>query len=133
MEGKLISLYELQIRRELDKILPGIYDKIETIAKLHLSVGLRILGVLVGYACKAQHLDCIILGRKLIKKMPTDWVIQHLPEAVKVNLYLDDEWEYRRLLELISEVAPQLLKEYIAIGLESNNWEVREAAEDFLD
>ena len=54
-----------------------------------------------------------------------------LQDAVTRTLDLDDEWEYRRLVELLLEIAPQFVERYLEIGRSSNVADVREAAEDF--
>jgi hypothetical protein len=46
-------------------------------------------------------------------------------------LDLNDEWEFRRLLELYEMLDEQLLRRLVEHGSHSKNPEVREAAEDY--
>jgi hypothetical protein len=53
-------------------------------------------------------------------------------ESVIINaISFDNEWEYRRLLELLVETCPNMMSNIISKGLLSKNEEVVEAAEDF--
>ena len=42
-----------------------------------------------------------------------------------------DEWEYRRLVELVVLVLPELKQEVLKLGAQSENEEMREVVEDF--
>jgi hypothetical protein len=59
--------------------------------------------------------------------------LRHLDAAVAEQLNLDDEWEYRRLLELLSLLAPERLPVLIERGRSSPDAESRNAAEDWSD
>jgi len=127
-----ISPYAEQIQEQLNSLYPGVYERISAISALPLSVGLSILVTLLELACQGQHTGMIVLARQRIAKIPSEWLLQQLPKAISESLSLEDEWEYRRLLELLRDVAPQLLTGYIEQGLESEDADIREAAEDFL-
>lgn len=133
MDSNVVHPYELQIRQVLDKILPNAYDSIEKIEKLPPKTGLRILAILTKFACKSQNLSLIMLARERIKKMPLEWLFQYFPEAAYESVCFEDEWEYRRLLELVQETVPQLLEVFINQGASSKNEEIREVIEDFLN
>jgi hypothetical protein len=47
------------------------------------------------------------------------------------SIDVEDDWEYRRLVELVEECMPQALKIFIALGYKSKNDEIREAAIEF--
>lgn len=70
-------------------------------------------------------------GRKIIFALPRQWVIENIHSIAQEILDLSDGWEYRRLLEVYKELNEGLLRKLVAIGLESANDEVREAADDF--
>lgn len=83
-------------------------------------------------ACKPTYVPKIVEGRDKIKAMPRGWVIQNIDRAVEATLDLADYWDYRRLLEVLIIIeAHDSLNGYIAIGLASKDYDVREAAEDF--
>ncbi|CAH8768854.1 hypothetical protein [Paenibacillus dendritiformis] len=131
MNSKFVDPFELRIRKALDQVLPDSYDSIENFEKFPHKIGLSVLQILIEYACKSQNINSILLARDRIKKIPSKWLLEYLPEAAKDSICSEDEWEYRRLLELVDEAVPQLLQVYIEQGLLSDNDEVQEAAMDF--
>ncbi|WP_090671816.1 hypothetical protein [Paenibacillus tianmuensis] len=132
MNDDIISPQELRFRNELNQILPNAYDRIDDIESFPESIGTEILAFFVGYACHPQNWPLIELARNKIKTIPSKWLLKHLPEVARTTICFEDDWEYRRLLELISEAAPILLNWGIEQGVNSTNEEVREAAEDFM-
>lgn len=122
--------YELRVQEKLNKIFPDIYEGIEGIVKLQEHIAFKVLTILVEYACIGQNTTPIVLARNKIKKIPSDWLVQHFPKVIQSSINVEDEWEYSRLMELIIETAPQLVQDYVELGLASINEEVREAAED---
>jgi hypothetical protein len=82
-------------------------------------------------ACRAQNDSVITRGRAEILAMPRDLVLQNIEALAPLTLPLDEDWEYRRLLELFAELDAPLLQRLITRGLKSANPEVREAAQDF--
>lgn len=131
MTSKFVDPFELRLRKALDKVLPDSYDSIENFEKFPHKIGLSILEILIEYACKSQNIALITLARDRIKKIPSRSLFEYLPKAAKGSICIEDEWEYRRLLELVNEAVPQLLEAYIEQGLLSDNDEVQEAATDF--
>lgn len=131
MNSKFVDPFELRLRKALDKVLPDSYDSIENFEKFPHKIGLSILEILIEYACKSQNIALITLARDRIKKIPSRSLFEYLPKADKGSICIEDEWEYRRLLELVNEAVPQLLEAYIEQGLLSDNDEVQEAAMDF--
>lgn len=82
-------------------------------------------------ACTCQGLSRINQGRAAILALPRQWVLQEIERVAKESLDLNDEWEYRRLLELAESLDPALVQRLVAFGLASANIEVQEAADDF--
>ena len=62
--------------------------------------------------------------------MPRDQVLRDIERVAADCLSPDEEWEFRRLLEVYEELDRGLLLRLIEIGLASENAGVREAAED---
>lgn len=133
MNDEIISPYELQFKNALNQISPDVYDNMDEIESLPESIGIKILTLLVEYACRAQNLSPIVLARDKIKTIPSKWLIKYLPEVAKKTINFEDEWEYRRMLELVSEAVPMLLTWGIEQGINSTNEEVREAAKDYME
>ena len=127
------SHFHVQIENQLDRIVPEISSNLGTIPMLQKDKGQAVVSVLVGYACQGQNEAPIMTARNLIKQIPADWLEKDLSLAISNCLRLDDESEYRRLLELLKELSPTLLRLYVDTGRKSGNAEVREAALDFVD
>jgi hypothetical protein len=84
-------------------------------------------------ACQCQGSAQILRGRSLIAAMPRSWLSENIITAAESQLNLeDDEWEYRRLLEVCAlNDLHQVASELIRRGLSSSNEEIREAATDY--
>ena len=87
----------------------------------------------LGLACKAQHIGRIIQGRIEVLAMPREWVLKEINSGINTTLDLNDSWEYRRLLELLKMLDCAILNEYILIGLQNTDSEIKEAASDFRE
>jgi len=116
MNTNLVDPYELNIRKALDKILPGAYDNIEKIGGFPTEIRKNILEILIKYACESQNVTAIMLARDRIKKIPSSCLSCIFLEALDAVIDFQDEWEYRRLLELVKEAVPDLLTLFIDRG-----------------
>jgi hypothetical protein len=86
----------------------------------------------LGCGCQAQNARSITLGRLVAVEIPREWFVARIEGVASRVLNLEDEWEYRRLLELYSGVDEGLLRRLIAHGLGSANADIREAAVEGL-
>ena len=82
-------------------------------------------------ACQPQNAHRILAGRQQVLAFPKTWVIENIEEVATEVLDLNDYWEYRRLLELVETLSSDVLRRLVAIGLISDDSDVREAAEDY--
>jgi hypothetical protein len=121
-----------QLVRQLDAVSPGVYQHLDTLDSLPKTKAMEVVGILLTDACQAQNDLVIRLGREGLSAIPRAWLQAVLPEAIERFLNLDDDWEYRRLLEFLQESLPALLPDYARRGLASKNAEIREAAEDYI-
>jgi hypothetical protein len=120
-------------KAELDKLSPNISTDLGDIATRPEQVGEQILEAILRRGCQAQHTRNIVLGRLAAAEVPRDWFVARVETVAARVLNLEDEWEYRRYLELCGELDAGLLQRLVARGLVSDNAEIREAAEDFHD
>jgi hypothetical protein len=128
----MISPYLEQLTWQLDAIVPGVYDRLQELDRLPETSRKAVLGTLLDYACKSQNCANIQPAREAIARIPQRTLTQILEPAINTYLDIDDEWEYRRLLELLKDRDPHLLARYVDRGLVAGNLEVREAAQDFV-
>lgn len=54
-------------------------------------------------------------------------------EVADESINYFDEWEYRRLVELVYIYIPELKEKVLTRGINSVNEEIREVVEDFRD
>lgn len=127
----MISEYEQHIKSELETTIPGIYDNLDNINDYEYDCAEKILRVLLRYSCLSQNHANITISRALICKINAEWLKTHYKEVAMSTIDFNDDWEYRRLLEVIDESMPEYLKWAINIGKESNNEEIREIAQGF--
>ena len=129
--GARVDPFKNNLVAILDEIAPGAFDQLEKLASLPIDIRSRIVDELVQRACTCQHVGNIYVSHNALLRIPSDLRASMLQDAVTRTLDLDDEWEYRRLVELLLEIAPQFVERYLEIGRSSNVADVREAAEDF--
>ena len=87
----------------------------------------------LGRACQAQNTAVITQGRREILAMSRDAVLQSIERIAADALPLNDEWEFRGLLEVYEQLDRGLLRRLVESGLASDNEEIKEAALDFRD
>ncbi len=121
-----------RLYRELQKSHPLATLWIDGKCNLSLPEQLTVVARLFETACKSQNVGHIVASRNVLSKIPVVNLRELIPSAVGRTLDLDDEWEFRRLLEVLQVVSqPEQLAHYIVAGKSSSNPDVREAALEF--
>lgn len=126
-----MNMYELMLVDELQKINKFPYEDIRLIDKYPLCISKKVLKVLIENACLGQNFGPIELARKKISEINKEWLYRNFLEVAALCIDYSDEWEYRRLVELVDLVAPKLMQQVLDIGKKSKNEEVRETVDDF--
>jgi hypothetical protein len=116
--------------RKIDSVYPNASGRLDRIDELPDSVGKTIVNTLLEQACESQHLGCIMAARKALLTMPRVWLSRVLREAIEATTDLADEWEYRRLVELLKELDLELFESYIEFGMTAGSGAIFEAAAD---
>jgi hypothetical protein len=120
-----------QIQQRLESFRVGLDLDLSLALELAPDETDSLIGYLLGLACQAQHIGNIQLGRHLLAELPRDWLLARIEKLAATVLPLHDPWEFRRLLEVYTEISPSLGQRLAEAGLKTNNPEIREAAEDF--
>lgn len=131
--GEFECLFAERLNRRIDALYPNASKSLDRISSIDPGVALRILGKLMLHACQTTDDIMIIVARKMIAKLPAEWLEINLLKVVKDHLNLDDEWEYCRLMELLHVVRPAMMGQFITVGLSSPNALVCEAARDYAE
>ena len=127
----MINWYETSLIEEIQRINNFPYEDIKSLDKYPLDISKQVLKVLIEYACQGQNYGPIVLGRKKINEIDKAWLKQYFIEVASMCIDYSDEWEYRRLMELVVCVIPELEQEVLKLGVQSENEEVREVVEDY--
>jgi len=85
----------------------------------------------VQLACHPQNTGRILAGRQQVLALPRPWVLERIEQVAVAVLDLSDYWEYRRILELAALLDGALVQRFVTLGLDSQDRDVREAAQDF--
>jgi ATP-dependent RNA circularization protein (DNA/RNA ligase family) len=125
--------YEAEFKRRMERFQSGFGEGPEGILCLDPARANGAISYLLEVSCRAQNARNIELGRRALLSLPRDWLLGRIERIAQSTLDLEDEWEYRRLLELYRALEESLAQRLAARGLGSLNAEVREAAEDFLE
>jgi hypothetical protein len=91
-----------------------------------------VLSCLLDFACRAQHVRNIQLGREVLLAIPRDWLLAHIEAAAQPLMETNEDWEYKRLLELYERLDAALARGLAERGLSSPNQDIREAGQGFL-
>lgn len=132
-EIRMESSYQDNICNVLNRISQNSYNNMVGLDSLPLDKAREILTILLGFACEAQNIANITIARGLILQIPSKWLLDNLKSVAEETIDFNDDWEYRRLLELVECISKELLKWAVELGLNSNDIEIKEVAEDFKE
>ena len=127
------SSYGISHRTKLDSFHLGLSDNMAMITSLEKGKATAVLAYLLELACQAQSIYNIGLGRNSLMAIPRDWLLERIEQVAEPLIQRDQEYEFRRLLELYELLDAGLLRRVAERGRLSHNREIREAAEDFLE
>ena len=126
-----MNIFEENLDKWLKKDIGISLEDTDFFDQYSFDVKIGILKMFVQWACESQNIANIELGRKRVSHLNKKWLQDHLIDAAKDALDLSDEWEYRRFVELVIVAVPELKKEAVEIGMQSNNADIREASDDY--
>lgn len=128
-----MDTYEKRIRDDLESVRVGCYSDINNLHKYPQELSKQILRRLIEWACQPQNDTLIILARKKINEIDKDWMKVHFFDVAKECIDFSDYWEYRRLLELIVLVLPEVKTMALKICGDSEDEDIREVIEDYKE
>ena len=108
--------------------------QMENICRLdhyNLIISKKVLRILLEWACYGQNEAGIIMGRKKISEIPKVWLRTHLIDAGKNDFEYWDDWNYRRLMEMVAEVVPDLKAPILSINSETDDPDLIDVINDF--
>ena len=128
-----MDTYEKRIMDDIESVQVGCYSDIDNLHKYPQELSKQILRRLIEWACQPQNDTLIILARKKINEIDKDWMKVHFLDVAKGCIDFSDYWEYRRLLELIVLVLPEVKTIALKICEDSEDEDIREVIEDYKE
>jgi hypothetical protein len=126
----MADTFQDDLDHKIDSVCPGASDRLDRIDEFPDSEGKAIVKALLKQACESQHVGHISSAREALLRLPRSWLSRVLPDAIDEVVDLGDEWEYRRLVELLKELHSELFDSYIDYGISAGSGEIFEAATD---
>lgn len=123
--------YTNQLIERLEEIYPGAPLLLDRADSLPTAIARDIVKMLLTTACDSQNVANITSSRRLLQALPLAWLVTVLPDLIDQVIDINNEWNYRRLIELLQILGLDILPVYIERGLLSSNADVRDAAQDF--
>ena len=80
-----------------------------------------------------QHMSGLVMGRRKIAEIPQIWLKAHLLNVVKSTFDYFDYWNYRRLLEVVVELIPELKDAVLSISSGTTDPDLIEIIDDYRD
>ena len=141
MAPQVESQFKRSFRSKLDSFGKNISSDPGAVRFLEEPTKREVLAFLIVSACASQSVDANKAGMECIARLPMRWTIQAVEEAAKKALDFDDDYEYRRLLDVYDYLRTRwsgektqvqmLIDRLVEVGLASGNQDVREDAEAF--
>ena len=127
------DIFTSELNHKIDSLYPDASSHLDRIGEWPDSAGRMIVNTLLEQACESQNVGRILSARTALLSLPRDWLSRLLPGAIRDVVALDDEWEYRRLIELLKDLDRPLFEAYVDYGLAAGQGEIYEAASDLRD
>ena len=127
--------YEEAFRQRIDSIRPGGWEGLEEIGTFPPEAARALLREILETGCLAQNEANILLGREALARLPGGWLRENLPGAAEDCLFRDpgwEEWEFRRLAEMLEQPFPDLLAWWVGYARRLNDPGVEEAIQDYI-
>lgn len=127
-----MNIYEKNISGSINKIAnKEIYFNTDEILKEPDIISTAIIGELVSWACTPTNISPISIARNCLKQFPIDWVSSKIKKTALGVININDDWDYRRFLELSEIISSDLLKWAIKLNEKSNNTDILDTVNDF--
>jgi hypothetical protein len=132
MESHTPHPYDFAFAQELEAIQPGLARNLNLVESWPEAIGEQVITAILRRGCQSQNTRNITLGRDAALELPRAWLLARIERVAQQTLNLDDEWEYRRLLEMCEPLDKELFHRLVKRGLDSANAEIREAMTDHM-
>ncbi len=127
-----MHLYEEMIRDRLNQTAgKDIWFKIKEIMDLPETTVDAVVCELLGYACSSTNIMPITIGRECLQAFPSEFITEKIRKLALSAIDINDDWDYRRLLEVAELISEDLLIWALSLGEDSDDYDITEAHNDF--
>ena len=122
---------EERLKEELNRIDGFQIDDLCRLDMYNKDIAQKVLSILLEWACYGQNEAGIMMGRRKISEIPIEWLELNLVCTVKNYFDYSDDWNYRRLLEVVVESVPKLTEEILLLNENTDRQDILEIIDDF--
>ncbi len=124
--------YDQRARDEFEAIAVGLSESFRSVSMLPDPDAERAVQSALRCACCATHARPIVLGREYLAEAERPWLVSRIERIAASSVDMNDDWDFRRLLELYRMLDAGLLARLVEVGLRSSNPGIVEAAQAFF-
>ena len=132
MDAPALTPHDEQYRRQMDRFEADLWQDLARVPTLQADAAEAVVTYLLELACRSAHIRPITIGREALVALPRAWLLARIERLAEPLVALHDEWEYRRLLEVLWLIDRRLVWNLAHRGLDSTDAGISEAAGDFL-
>ena len=122
---------EDRIQKQLKEKGIQSFEALADIDTMPVSCAEQVVKILLEWACYGQNDAGILLGRSLLGQIPKQWLRKHMISVVHEFFDYRDEWNYRRLMELVILLIPEEKDTFLALNANSNDSDLLEVMDDY--
>jgi hypothetical protein len=126
---KMADPYTDAYCQRMSEFSPRLWERLDGVPELPQDIPLDVVKYLLQLACQPSHITPILLGRRSLVRLPRQWLLERLESAAAAVLDLNDDWEYRRFIEVCCFLDIELAERLCERGQASERPAIREAAE----
>jgi len=127
------DVYGKSYKEQMNAFQEGLGENLEGVPTLEPQIRSAVMHYLLELACQAQNTRNILLGRQALQSVPREWLLNNIERCAQFLLELEDEWEYRRLLEVYEQLDAHLTHRLASRGLSSPKSDIQETAHEWLE
>ncbi|MCP4421756.1 MAG: hypothetical protein GY805_34520 [Chloroflexi bacterium] len=125
--------YVERYKQKLDSIRKNLWIDLNLVPKLSHQEQQLVVSYFLELACQSQNSLNIDFGRASLMALPKDWLLENIEGVFEPILQTNDEWEYRRLLEICWKIDRELVNKLVIWGLKNTNPQIEDAAKECLN
>lgn len=126
-----MNIYEQNLNNVVKKELGELYVEYGKINTCSDSNKKKILKLAIEWCCKSQNYSAIQAGRNLVSFFERNWLADNILCISVKTIDINDEWETRRLFEVIEVFTPNIKNDFCNMIEKSQNPEKNEIISDF--